>query len=156
MATVYDTPTFNDPAVADPRNGVTIAFVKYTVGSTAIAQSSGDYIRLVKLPKDVQLVPELCSLFADADPDSGNNLTVSVKVTDGTTTKTLISTSNFFAANSRITPSSTDICDLGFFRTSNDDFYVKVTPEAGDLDAAAVIFGQIAYSSNFSRDASTS
>lgn len=156
MATVYDTAVYNDTAVSYPVAGLACTMVKYTVGSSAIAQSSGDYIRLAKLPKGAQIVPELCSVFADADPDSGNNLTVSLKVTDGTTTKTVISTSNFQAADTRITASAADITGLGYFKTSTDDFYWKLTPEAGDLDASAVIYANLFYTMDPSLSASTS
>src|SRR5512147_270416 len=153
MATVYDTPTYNDVAVSYPIAGLAVTHVKYTVGSSAISQASGDYIRLAKLPKGAQIVPELCSVFADADPDSANNLTVSLKVTDGTTTKTVISTSNFQAVDTRLTASAADITGLGYFKTSTDDFYWKLTPEAGDLDAAAVIYANLYFSMDPSRDA---
>ena len=154
MATVYDTPQYGSPAVGLPL-GLVFVPVKYTVGSVAIAQSTGDYIRVCKLPKGAQIVPELCSIFADADPDSGANLTVSLKVTDGTTTKTIISTQNFQAIDTRLVASAADITGLGLFKTSNDDFYVKLTPEAGDLDAAAVIYVVVAYNMQTSFGAAT-
>lgn len=153
MATVFDSSSFTSPATALPVGGVVIRFVKHTVGSTAISQSTSDYLRVCKLPKGAQMLPSLCSVFAASDPDSGNNLTVSLKLTDGTTTKTIISTSNFQAANTRLVASATDIATLGFFKTSNDDFYVKLTPEAGDLDAAAVVYFEIAYTMDASKDA---
>lgn len=155
MATVYNTPEYNDVAISYPVAGLVLVPIKYTVGGTAISQATGDYIKVCKLPKGAQLLAQYCEIVADADPDSGNNLTVSLKVTDGTTTKTLISTSNLQAANSRLVASATDIADLGFFKTSSDDFYVKLTPEAGDLDAAAVLNIIIAFTMDASRDAST-
>lgn len=155
MATVYDTPQFSSPAVNHPL-GLVFVPVKYTVGGTAIAQSTADYIRVCKLPKGAQIVPELCSVFADADPDSGANLTVSLKITDGTTTKTVISTSNLQAADTRLVASAADITGLNYFKCNNDDYYVKLTPEAGDLDAAAVIFVNVFYTMSPSADAATS
>jgi hypothetical protein len=154
MATIYKTPQYNDVAVSYPIAGVVVVPVKYTVGGTAISQVTGDTLRIAKVPKGAQIRPQECEIVADADPDSGNNLTVSLKVTDGTTTKTVISTSNLQAANARLTASATDIADLGFFATSNDDFYFVLTPEAGDLDAAAVINVTVAYTMDPSRDAS--
>lgn len=155
MATVYDTSVFNDGAVGLPL-GLVFVPIKYTVGSSAIAASSSDYIRLAKIPKGAQIVPELCSLFADADPDSANDLTMSLKVTDGTTTKTIISTVNFQAADTRVVASAADITGLGYFKASNDDFYLKLTPEAGGLDAAAVIYVNLFYTMDASRNAATS
>jgi len=155
MATVYDTPAYDDPAKGFPLDVVWVP-VKYTVGGTAISQTTGDYIRVCKVPKGAQLIPALCAVYADADPDSANDLTVSLKITDGSTTKTIISTSNFQAADTRLTASAADITGLGFFKTGNDDYYIKLTPEAGDLDAAAVIYVDVAYTMSPSRDASTS
>ena len=155
MATVYDTNAYNDAPANDLRSGVNYQRVKYTVGSTAIDQASGDYIRVCKLPKGVEIYQELCAVYSDSDPDGDDNLTVSLKVTDGTTTKTIISTSNFQAADTRIVASAADITGLGLFKTSNDDFYVKFTPEAGDIDASSVLFFVIAYSTDASRDCST-
>lgn len=152
MAT-YDTPAFSDPPKGFPLNFV-YDTVKYTVGSVAIGTS--DNIRVKRLPKGAQMIPALCSVFADADPDSGNNLVLKLEITDGTTTKTLISNSNFQAIDSRITPSAADITGLGLFKTSNDDFYLKLTPTTGDIDAAAVIYFEIAYTNDPSRDAATS
>ena len=152
MAT-YDTPVYSwDSPAGFPLNFVYLP-VKYTVGGTAIGTS--DNIRVCKLPKGAQLIPAFISVFADADPDSANNLTVKLEVTDGTTTKTVISTTNFQAIDTRITPSAADVTGLGFFKTSSDDFYLKFTPVVGDLDAAAVIFFEIGYSMSPSRDAST-
>lgn len=150
---VYDTPAFDDPPKGFPLNFV-YDTVKYTVGSSAI--TSSDYIRVKMLPKGAQMIPALCSVYADADPDSANDLTVKLEITDGTTTKTLISSSNFQAIDTRITPSAADITGLGLFKTSNDDFYLKFTPTAGGLDAAAVIYFEIAYTNDPSRDAATS
>ena len=155
MATVYKTKEYNDVAISYPIAGVVFVPVKHTVGGTAISQATGDTLRVGKLPKGAQMLPQYCEIVADADPDAGNNLTVSLKLTDGTTTKTLISTSNLQAANARLVASATDIADLGFFKTSNDDFYVYMTPEAGDLDAAAVVNFIIAFTMDPSRDAST-
>ena len=146
----YDTPSFSDPAKGFPLNFV-YDTVKYEVGGTAIGTS--DNIRVKRLPKGAQIAPEFCAVYADADPDSGNNLTVKFEVTDGTTTKTVISTSNFQTVDARITPSAADITGLNLFKTSNDDFYWKLTPVVGDIDAAAVLYFVLVYTNDPSRDA---
>ena len=151
MAT-YTSNRYNDAAVNDVRSGINLAFVKHTF-SAAFAASSSDVLKLVKLPKGVQLLPQFCEVVADADPDSGNNATVSLKVTDGTTTVTLISTSNLQAIDSRLVASAADIANCNFFKTSNNDFYAYLAAEANDVDSAAVLYFTIAYSSDPSGDA---
>ena len=151
--TTYQTSDFNSPAPADPRNGLITRFVKHTVG-TAITTS--DTLKVAKLPKGAQILPALTSVFADADPDSANNLTLALKITDGTTTKTIIAASAFQAIDTRISPSAADITGLGFFKTGNDDYYAYLEPAVGDLDAAAVIFVELTYTMDASKDASTS
>lgn len=151
MAT-YTSNRWNDAAINDVRSGINLVFVKHTF-SAAFAASSSDVLKLVKLPKGVQLLPQYCEVVADLDPDSGNNATVSLDITDGTTTKTLISTSNLQAANSRLVASATDIADLNFFKTSNNDFYARLNAVANDVDDAAVIYVTIAFSSDASGDA---
>ena len=151
MAT-YESNVYNSPAVRDVRSGLNLAFVKHTF-SAAFAASSSDVLKLKKLPKGVQILPQYCEVVADADPDSGNNATVSLKLTDGTTTKTIISTSNLQAADSRLVASAANIADLNFFKTSSDDFYVYLAAEANDVDSAAVVYVYLAWLADASGDA---
>lgn len=140
----FDATGYNDPITGVRLPGVFIKQIKYTNGSTAITTS--DKLRLCKLPKGAVIIPELCSFFSDdVDPDSAGNLTVAMKVTDGTTTKTIIAATALQAINTRVTAAAAAITALNFFKTSNDDFYVYLEPAAGDLDASAEVFAVIAY-----------
>lgn len=155
MAT-YTTSCFNDASVAFPTSGLHLVRVKHTL-TAALAAGTSDVLKLCKLPKGCVIVPQLCEVFTNADPDAGNNATISLKVTDGTTTKTIISATAFQADNARLLASTAagDIPDLGFFKTGNDDFYAYIAAEANDVDSGAVIFAIIAYTMDTGRYDST-
>ena len=141
---IYTTSAFSDPPIAHPTMGVIVNRIQHTL-TAALAAGTNDYLRVCKLPKGACIVPELCAVFADADPDAGNNATVSLTITDGTTTKTIIATANLQAADTRLTPAAAEITGLGFFKTSNDDFAVHLNAVANDVDAAAVLYIVVAY-----------
>jgi len=155
MAT-YTTSCYNDAAVAFPTSGLHLVRVKHTL-TAALAQGTSDVLKLCKLPKGAVIVPQLCEVFSAADPDSGNNATLAMKVTDGTTTKTIISAANYQAANVRLTGATTaaDIPTLGFFKTGNDDFYALLEPGANDVDSGAVVYAIVAYTMDTGRYDST-
>jgi len=138
MAT-YTTAAFSDPPYSMPTAGVHQERVKHTL-TAALSQSTSDVLKIKKVAKGMVIIPELCSVFAAADPDSGNNATLAMKLTDGTTTKTIIGAENFQAANTRIVPDAADIATLGFFQVDNDDYYIYLEPGANDIDSGAVLF----------------
>ena len=145
----FDAPGFNDPAPAFPTSGLHYVPIKYTNGSTVI--TSSDKLRLCKLPKNALIIPELCSFFSnDVDPDSGANLTVALKVTDGATTKTIIAAQNLQAINIRVVASAASISGLEFFKTGTNDFYAYLEPAVGDIDASAEIFAVLVYTMDVS------
>lgn len=151
----FDAASLKDAAVAFPTSGIHFVRVKYTNGATAIGTS--DKLRLCYLPKGAAPIPELCSFYSDdVDPDSGANLTLAMKLTDGTTTKTLIAAQAFQAVNTRVVASAATISALNFFKTGNDDFYVYLEPAVGDLDASAEVFATVAYTMDTGRDMVTS
>lgn len=151
----FDAPSLKDPAVAFPTSGIHFVRVKYTNGSTVIGTS--DKLRLCYLPKNAAPIPELCSFYSDdVDPDADANLTMAMKITDGTTTKTLIAAQAFQAVNTRVVASAATISGLNFFKTGNDDFYVYLEPGAGALDASAEVFATVAYTMDTGRDMVTS
>lgn len=150
----FDTSEMRDPAVAFPTSGVHLVRGRYVNGSTAITTS--DKLRLTYLPKGAAIVPELCKFFSDdVDPDSGANLTLAMKVTDGTTTKTIITAVAFQAINVLAPALAPAVTALNFFKTSNDDFYVYLEPGAGDLDASAEVFWQVGYTMDTGRAETT-
>ena len=145
----FDAPGFNDPAPAFPTTGIHYVPIKYTNGSTVITAS--DELRLCRLPKNALIIPELCHFFTnDVDPDSGANLTVALKITDGTTTKTIIAAQDLQAINIRVVASAASISALEFFKTGTKDFYAYLDPGAGDIDASAEIFVVICYTMDVS------
>ena len=145
----FDSNSMKDPAVAHPTTGIHIVDVRYVNGSTVVGTS--DKLRLAYLPKGAKILPEFCRFWSDdVDPDSGANLTLAMKVTDGTTTKTIIAAQAFQAVNTVVVPSAATTSAFVFFKTSNNDFYVYLEPAVGDLDASAEVFARIAYTMDVS------
>ena len=150
----FDTSEMRDPAVAFPTSGVHFVRGRYVNGSTAITTS--DDLRLTYLPKGAAIIPELCSFFSDdVDPDSAGNLTVAMKVTDGTTTKTIIAATALQAINKRVTAAEAAITAFTFFKTSSDNFVVYLEPAVGDIDASAEIYWVVAYTMDTGRAETT-
>lgn len=140
--TVYD----QARKVKSPVGGIVRVPVKHTL-TAALANGTSDTLRVVRLPKGVQVLPDLCTLGSFDDPDSGNNATVSLKYTDGTTTKTIIATGNLQAADTALAGTTSQIYANDFHITENDSYYVYLTAEANDVDSGADLAFQIAYAS---------
>lgn len=150
----FDTAEMRDPAPAFPTSGVHFIRGRYVNGATAIGTS--DDLRLTYLPKGAAILPEFCHFFSDdVDPDSGANLTLAMKVTDGTTTKTIIAATAFQAINTRVQTSAAALTAFGFFKTSSDSFYVYLEPAVGDIDASAEIYWVVAYTMDTGRAETT-
>lgn len=143
MATTT-TSKFKEAGKRNPVSGINIKLVQHTL-SAAFANSGGDVLKVIKLPKGVTVVPEWCSVGAFGDPDSANNATVSLKYTDGTTTKTIIATGNLQAADTPLSGTAAMLYTNDFHVTDNDDYYVYLTAEANDVDTATVLGFVIAY-----------
>lgn len=145
MATAYIDPVFKEPPVAFPTSGIHFLRIKH-VTQAAYSQAASDYIKLTYLPKGASIVPELCSIFSDDSSDPGNaGMTLDMVATDGTTTKTIVNAQAVDAVNTRVVASAATIAALKFFKTSNNDFYVKSTVAVADAIAARNIYYVIAY-----------
>lgn len=143
MATT-NTAKFREAGKRNPVAGINIKTVQHTL-SAAFANSTSDVLKVIRLPKGVTVIPELCSVGAFGDPDASNNATVSLKYTDGTTTKTIIATGNLQAADTPLSGTAAMLYTNDFHVTDNDDYYVYLTAEANDVDTATALGFVIAY-----------
>ena len=143
MAT-YTTAKFREAGPKNPVSGVNDILIKHTLTS-ALAQATGDTLRVMKLPKGVTIIPEMCYIGSFDDPDAGDNATVSLKYTDGTTTKTIIATGNLQAADTPLSGTAAMLFTNDFHVTDNNDYYVYVTAEANDVDSGADLGFRIYY-----------
>lgn len=143
MAT-YTTAKFREAGKRNPVSGINIKTVQHTL-SSALANGTSDVLKVIRLPKGVTVIPELCSVGSFNDPDSGNNATVSLKYTDGTTTKTIIDTGNLQAADTPLSGTAAMLYTNSFHVTDNDDYYVYLTAEANDVDSGAELAFVITY-----------
>lgn len=143
MATYY-TAKYKESASKNATAGLNIKIVEHTLTS-ALANGTSDTLRVLKLPKGVRIVNDLCFVASKDDPDSANNATVSLKYTDGTTTKTIIATGNLQAADTPLQGTFTQMVTNDLHVTDNSSYYVYLTPEANDVDSGADLVFQIAY-----------
>lgn len=143
MAT-YTTAKFRESGARNPVAPYNVKLVKHTL-SAALAQGTSDVLKVLKLPKGVVVIPSECYVGAFGDPDSGNNATVSLKYTDGTTTKTIIATGNLQAADTALAGTADMLFTNDFHVTDNDDYYVYLTAEANDVDISTVLGFRITF-----------
>lgn len=146
MATYY-TREYKEGASRSPMAPITVKFIEHTLTS-ALANGTSDTLRLLKVPKGVRIWNDQCFLASYNDPDSGNNATVSVKITDGTTTKTIIATGNLQAADTALTGTVNQMVTDGCFVTDNENYYIYVTAEANDVDSGSQLVARIVYSAD--------
>lgn len=140
----FDASGLNDPLPGLRLPGMHYVPIKYVNGSTVIGTS--DDLRLCKLPKGAIVLPEFCAIWTDdVDPDSGANLTVALKISDSTTTKTVIAAQALQAVSTRIVASAATIGAFAFFKTTNSNFVAFIEPAVGDIDASAEIYAAIVY-----------
>lgn len=143
MAT-YTTSEFSSPSVRNPISGLNVRRIAFTL-SSALAAGTSDILKICKLPRGAVIFPPLCAVWSSNDPDSGNNATVSMEITDGTTTKTVIATGNLQAADTALTGTFSGWAAFDFFRTTSTDWYAKLTAQANDVDSGAQLKFVIAY-----------
>lgn len=138
MATLKSTRYRNQSNLGDRLAGVHTPVVPFTF-SAAIAAS--DVAKIQKLPKEVTLVsPGSWFVETSADFDTSTNLTFSLVVTDGTTTKTIISGSTIGqGAAARALADTTAMGWLGF-ETDNDSYEVRLLFPAGPSTATSGTF----------------
>ena len=136
---VLDAPSFKDPAVVIGGPGLIVLSYLYTFGAVLAA---ADYIRYFKLPKGARLAPGGWFIETAADLDTSTNLTLSLQVTDLTTTKTIISASTLGQGAAGIVQ-EIDAAGNGAgqlawraYVTTSDDFFVRLLVAAGPSTAA--------------------
>lgn len=146
MATYY-TREYKEGPSRSPMAPITVKFIEHTLTS-ALDKSTSDTLRVLRLPKGVRVWNDLCFIGSYNDPDSANNATVSVKLTDGTTSKDIIATGNLQAADTPLEGTVTQLVTNSSFVTDNENYYVVVTAEANAVDAASQLVLRIVYSAD--------
>lgn len=145
--TTYTAAKYRETGARNPVAGINIKLVNHTT-SAAYAKATSDVLKVMKLPKGVVVDPANCALGAYTDPDDADSATVSLKYTDGTTTKTIIATGNLQAADTALTGTDSTLIANSFHVTDSDDYYVYMTVEANALDSGVVLGFKIAYISD--------
>jgi hypothetical protein len=146
MATYY-TREYKEGGSRSPMAPLSVKHISHTLTS-ALANSSSDTLRVYRLPQGVRVLNDLCYVASKDDPDSGNNATVSLKYTDGTTTKTIIATGNLQAADTALTGTVNQIVTDDVFVTDNPNYYVYLTAEANDVDSGADLVFRLVYAAD--------
>lgn len=134
MATTYTNPTFTDSPVYSRAIGVHSLVVKWTFAA-AIVQD--DVVKMLRLPKGAVLVPDGWFIENSADFDTSTNLTVSARVTDGSTTKTVFSALTIGQSAAAVAYPATTVVGVWGFKTTNDDFRIELTFPAGPSTATS-------------------
>lgn len=137
MAT-FTLPSYTDPAPARRQAGAHTPFTTFTFSA---ALAANDVVRAYKLPLNATLMPSGWFIETSADFDTSTNLTLTLRVTDGTTTKTVILASTVGqGAAARVTQDvgngSLQVGWLGF-KTTSSDFRVELLVAAGPSTATS-------------------
>lgn len=141
---IYTDAMFSEPPSAFPTTGIHLVRIKHVTQAAYVA--GADSVKLYKLPKGASIIAEQCSIFANSvDDPSGGAMTLNMKITDGTTTKTIVTAGAIAAVNDRVVASAADIGTLTFFKTSNNDFYVYTEVAGAAATAAKPVYFVIAY-----------
>lgn len=135
MAT-YTTTEWKQGAHKAPEAGIVMRRIAYTL-TAALAQGTSDVLKVCKIPKGATLVPPLCAFWSSNDPDSANNATAKLDLTDGTVTKNLVASGNLFAADTALSGTFDIWAANDFFKTPSKDYYIAFTPTANDVDSGA-------------------
>lgn len=148
MAT-YNLPGFTNGKAPGRKFGGAHEYVYKWDFTAAIA--ANDVVNIVRLPKDAVLLGGF--IETSADFDTSTNLTISLRVTDGTTTKTLISASTLGQGAAGVVTETAGNGSLttGWrgFKTENDDYKVQLLFPAGPSTATS---GSIYVGIKFSMD----
>jgi len=113
-----------------------------TVGAETVTLSgaAADTYRLCKLPKRVTVADALIQT-GDLDSNGTPLLVFSLRITDGTTTKTIIHQTTVGQAGGVIRPTKIATTENGLgFTTTNKDFWLEILIDTGAATAAAGIF----------------
>lgn len=139
MATTYTATSYTTPALARPQSGKTTRWYSHPLGSS-FTFVINDVIKVFKLPQGAKLLPGWGIECDDLDAGATPTLTLSLAVTDGTTTKTIIDGSTAGQAGGITYDSTSSVgqqADVMGFVTTNDDFYVYVLAKAAAAGACA-------------------
>lgn len=150
MATTYETVAYRDPAVAPV--GVCKRVFSYTPTTAAI----NDVYRFFKLPKGAKLVTGWAIESADIDTNATPTVTLTLRVTDGTTTKNIIVATTAGQAGGITFDSTASVgAQTGWlnYRTASDDFRVEVLVAAA---AATFAAGAIKVCASYTMDSEVS
>lgn len=143
MAT-YNTTEYAKGAKKNPESGITIRRIAFTLTS-GLAQATSDTLKVCKIPKGVVPFSPLTSMWSSNDPDDANTATLKLDISDGTTTKNVIASGNFQAADTPLTGTFTLQAAIDFWKTDSSSYYAVATPGAGALDSGAQLKFCIAY-----------
>jgi len=130
MATTDGT-LWNQPVNADLG---TQSFTR-TQSSTTAVNTAADILRVAKIPNNA-LFTGFWLKAADLDTNGSPTIALTVRVTDGTTTKNFVASSNVAQAGGLVYASSNSDSALGFV-TDNDDYWVEVLSATGAATGAA-------------------
>src|SRR3990167_1290280 len=107
MPTPFTHANYNVPAVARPQAGIHYRSATITFSA---ALAAADVFKVFKLPKNAKLVQGGWFIETGGDYDTTTNLTIGLRVTDGTTTKTPIAANAIGqGAAAVLVPASTDV-----------------------------------------------
>lgn len=149
MATLYSAAYLKNPAPCSREHKH-----EYVVPFTfSAALAANDVAKILKLPKGANLLGTGWFMETSADFDSSTNLTLTLRVNDGTTSKTIISASTIGqGAAGRVSENvgngSLQVGWIGF-ETTNESFDVEILVAAGPSTATS---GTINVGVSFSLD----
>jgi len=139
MATTYTATSYATPALARPQSGPTTRWAEYSLGSS-FTFVVNDVIKFFKLPAGAKVITGWGIEADDLDANATPTLTLSLAITDGTTTKTIIDGSIAGQAGGFCYDSTGTYgqqADVMGFVTTNDDFYVYLLAKAAAAGACA-------------------
>lgn len=135
MATTYTTKYYNDSAVARPQAGLHVRLLNVPFSALFAVN---DIFKVAKLPKGAKLVNGW--FIESADYDTSTNLTYTLQVTDGTTTKVIISGATVGQAGGRASDNvGTGSLQTGWlnYKCATDLFRVELKIAAGPGTSAS-------------------
>jgi len=142
MATNYNLLTWNNsltvPIGSPYGTPLVLPMGSGTAGAETITfGSTNDTYRLIRLPKRVCIADALWQL---GDHDSGTALVLTLRVTDGTTTKTIIHQASTGQAGGIIRPTKIPTTEDGVgFTTTSESFWLEVLVSTQATGAQAAI-----------------
>lgn len=132
---------YNAP-VPNAGNGTTQTLYFEHAVTTATFASNGDRVNLRPLPRSARIVG---FYLKSTDLDTATALTLTLRVSDGTTTHSLLSASTIGQAGGSATPEGNNESGM-LFETDNGDYELQlVSPAAAGTPAAGTVSGFLQY-----------